>query len=76
MYRMASTQKDGAFVFKGVRPGSYRLFAFEEVEPFAWLDPDFLKPVETLGEFISISEGEKITKQLTPIPPEALLPSR
>ena len=25
---------------------------------------------------IAVSEGEKITKQLTPIPPEALLPSR
>jgi hypothetical protein len=76
LYRLASSENQGTFVFKGVRPGSYKLFAFEEVEPFAWFDPEFLKPVESLGESITVSEGEKVTKQLTPVPPESLLPQR
>lgn len=76
MYRSTSTQGNGAFIFKGVRPGAYKLFAFEEVEAFAWLDPDFLKPVESLGESISVADGDKVTRQLTPVPPDALLPGR
>ena len=76
LYRTASAQNQGTFIFKGVRPGSYKLFAFEEVEPLAWLDPDFLKPVESLAEAVTVSEGEKTTRQLTPVPPESLLPQR
>lgn len=76
MYRSTTTQDGGTFVLRGVRPGAYKLFAFEEVESFAWLDPEFLKPVESLGESISVGEGEKITRQLTPVPPDALLPGR
>ncbi|PYP89815.1 MAG: hypothetical protein DMG65_12915 [Candidatus Angelobacter sp. Gp1-AA117] len=76
LYRVTSSENRGTFVFKGVRPGSYKLFAFEEVEPFAWFDPEFLKPVESLGESVTVGEGEKITKQLTPVPPESLLPQR
>jgi hypothetical protein len=74
MYRATSTQDQGTFSFKGVRPGSYKLFAFEEIEVFAWLDPDFLKLVESLGESISVAEGDKVTRQLAPISPEMLLP--
>ena len=76
LYRVTAAQNQGTFVFKGVRPGAYKLFAFEEIEPFAWLDPEFLKPVESLGESVTVGEGEKITKQLTPVPPESLLPQR
>ena len=76
MYRSMVTQDQGPFVFKGVRPGAYKLFAFQDVEAMAWLDPEFLKPVESLGEAISVGEGERTTRQLTPIPPDALLPGR
>ena len=76
MYRSTAAQENGTFLFKGVRPGAYKIFAFEEAEAFAWLDPDFLKPVESLGEPVSVDDGEKATRQLTPIPPDALLPGR
>jgi hypothetical protein len=76
MYRTASTQDHGVFVFKGVRPGTYKLFAFEDVEPFAWLDAEVMKPVESLGETISVVEGDRVARQLVTIPAEALLPGR
>ncbi|HEY6347991.1 MAG TPA: carboxypeptidase-like regulatory domain-containing protein [Candidatus Angelobacter sp.] len=75
MYRSTTTQENGTFLVKGVRPGAYKLFAFEDVEAFSWLDPDFLRPAETLGEPISVGEGEKATRQLTPISPDLLLPA-
>jgi hypothetical protein len=71
MYRMAATE-DGAFALKGVRPGTYKLFALEEVEPFAWLDPDFMARVEPFGESISVVDGDHPTIKLSPIPPDAV----
>jgi hypothetical protein len=74
MYRSTSTGDHGRFVFKGVRPGSYKLYAFESIEPFAWLNPDVLKPIEEMGESITLSPGEKVSRRLVPVPSEALLP--
>jgi len=76
MYRSTTTGDQGTFLFKGVRPGSYKLFAFEDVEAFSWLDPEFLKPVESMGEPITVGEGEKVTRKLSAVPPDALLPGR
>lgn len=72
-YRVISTEDQGTFVFKGVRPGSYKLFALEEVTPFAWLDPEFLSQVEPMAESVSVAEGDRATLRLVPISPEALL---
>jgi len=76
MYRSMPADENGTFFFRGAPPGTYKLFAFEEIETLAWLDPEFLKPVEALGEAISVAEGEKATRQLTLIPADALLPAR
>ena len=76
MYRTTTTQENGTFLLKGVRPGAYKLFAFQDVEAFSWLDPEFLRPVEALGESISVGEGEKAARQLTPIPSDLLVPAR
>ena len=75
-YRFSPTDSQGAFTFKGVRPGGYRLFAFESIAPFAWMDPNTLNGVEDLGQDLVVNEGERLTRQLKPIPYEAVLPSR
>jgi len=74
-YRFSSTNSRGAFIFKGVRPGSYRLFAFESIAPFAWMDPNTLNGVEDLGQDLVLKESERLTLQIKPIPYEAVLPS-
>jgi hypothetical protein len=76
MYRIASVQDQGAFVFKGVRPGTYKLFAFEDIEPFAWLDTEVMKLVESRGETVSVAEGDRVARELAVIPAETLLPPR
>jgi hypothetical protein len=75
-YRFTSTDSRGAFLFKGVRPGDYRLFAFESIAPFAWMDPGILNAVEDLGQELVVNESERLTRQLKPIPYDAVLPSR
>lgn len=74
MYRITNSTERGAFTLKGVRPGSYKLFAFQEIEPYEWFDPEQLKMVEAMGEPITVSAGENTLKDLVAIPPEALLP--
>jgi Carboxypeptidase regulatory-like domain len=74
LFRVVSAGENGVFVFKGVRPGAYKLFAFEDLEPFAWLDSDLVKSVDSMGEPVVVSEGDQATRQLAVIPAEALLP--
>ena len=74
-YRFSSTDSQGGFVFKGVPPGGYRLFAFESIAPFAWMDPNILNGVEDLGQALVVKEAERLTRQIKPIPYEAVLPS-
>ncbi|HEX3152982.1 MAG TPA: carboxypeptidase regulatory-like domain-containing protein [Candidatus Angelobacter sp.] len=76
VYRFSATNSRGAFNFKGVRPGSYRLFAFESIAPFAWMDPAILNSVEDLGQDLVVRASEQSTLQLKAIPYDAVLPSR
>jgi 5-hydroxyisourate hydrolase-like protein (transthyretin family) len=42
----ASTDQHGRFSTPNLAPGEYLLFAWDEVEPGAWQDPNFLEPFE------------------------------
>jgi hypothetical protein len=76
MFRAAATQEQGLFVFKGVRPGNYKLFAFEDIEAQAWLDSEILKSAEALGEPVTVAEGERVNRRVRLVPPELLVPAR
>jgi hypothetical protein len=51
-----------------VVPGEYRVYAWEDVEYGAWMDPDFMKPLESRGEAVSVSEGGRQAIQVNLIP--------
>jgi hypothetical protein len=74
MYRVTNATERGLFTLKDVRPGSYKLFAFREIEPFEWFDPEELKLVEDMGLSITVAEGESALRDIVAIPPETLLP--
>ncbi len=42
LYRVASSDQFGNFQADNVAPGSYKVLAWSEVEPYAWFDPDFI----------------------------------
>ena len=44
---------------RGIPPGEYKLFSWEEVELGAWEDPEFLKPFEEKGGKIALQEGDQ-----------------
>jgi Carboxypeptidase regulatory-like domain len=59
----AGADQQGRFQMKGMPPGSYKLFAWEDVEPDAWFDPEFLRPIESRGEPVKIqSKGSASVK--------------
>jgi len=47
------------------------VFAWEDVETGAYMDPEFMKPVEKLGESVTIRENSKELLKLKLIPAEA-----
>jgi hypothetical protein len=63
-YAMAGADDAGHFEFQGVTPGRYKLYAFEELDPSAYQDPNFLKPYETLSEPFEVAEGSRADRQI------------
>ncbi len=71
LYKTVTTDQTGHFTVKNIDPGEYKLFAWEDLEYGAYLDPDFLRPVEAHGQSISIAEGGRENVQISLIPAEA-----
>jgi hypothetical protein len=70
LFKTANTDQNGHFTIRGVRPGEYKVFAWEMLESEAYQDPDFLKTYESAGEAVSIKERSHETVQLKLIPAE------
>jgi hypothetical protein len=69
--RTMRTDSKGKFVIRGVAPGIYRLFAFEDIEINELLNqPDQLKSYEANAQLVRVEEGGKYTVELKPVPAE------
>ena len=67
-YKTSNTDQYGHFEIRGVPPGHYKAFAWEKVDPGAYVDPDFLKPFESKAESFDIAANEQKSVQLKMIP--------
>jgi protocatechuate 3,4-dioxygenase beta subunit len=67
-YKTVTTDQNGAYTLKSLTPGDYKAFAWEDLEPGAYMDPDFMKPLESKGEPVTIRESDQKTLSLTMIP--------
>lgn len=63
-----SADEKGAVTFKGMKPGEYRLIAWEDIPPGAAQDPEFLKPFEGRGESVKLDASGKQAVQVKAIP--------
>ncbi len=59
LYRLAETDEYGRFQFQGLRPGKYRLYAWEEFEAGAQFDPDVTAPFQARSLAVEVAEGER-----------------
>jgi hypothetical protein len=57
-YKTTSTDQYGNFQLRGITPGEYVIFAWEEIEGGAYRDPDFLRPFEKRGQSLRVQEGQ------------------
>ena len=71
MYKETTTDQYGHFELRGIAPGDYNLFSWEEVEYGAWQDEEFLKPFEKKGQKLELHEGDRKNADLTAIKTKA-----
>jgi hypothetical protein len=64
MYKVTGTDNQGRFQLPGLRPGDYRVFAWENIERGTWIDSTFLRLNEERGVTIHIDEGQVQTATL------------
>jgi hypothetical protein len=64
-FRTATVDASGHFTLRGVAPGSYRILAWDHVDPNAvFYDPEFLKPYEGGGQNLEVQSKGKHTAEL------------
>jgi len=73
LYKIINANERGTFTLRGVPPGGYKLFGFQEIEPFGWLDPEILNMVDEMGEPVTVAPGDTVQRDLIAIPPHKLL---
>lgn len=64
LYKTTNTDQDGRFTLRGIAPGEYKLFAWEDVDTGAYRDPDFLRPYEDRGKAARVEERALLNFQL------------
>lgn len=64
LFRTTVADQYGRFTLQGIAPGDYKLFAWEEVENDAWLDPEFLRPFESAARSITVRENGREAVQV------------
>lgn len=63
-YKQTTTDQYGRFILRGITPGDYKLFSWDEVEEGAWEDASFLKPFEEESTAVHVEEGDSKTVNL------------
>jgi protocatechuate 3,4-dioxygenase beta subunit len=66
-YVIASTDQNGRYTAKGIVPGDYRAYAFDQLEAGAYQDREFMKAWEGRGEKVTLQENGHETLQLKAI---------
>jgi protocatechuate 3,4-dioxygenase beta subunit len=72
--RMTTTDQNGRFSLKGIAPGEYKVYAWEDLEPGAYADPEYLKPHEGKATKLSLKNKGQEQVSLVQIPAEASEP--
>ncbi len=70
LHRSATADQAGNFSLRGVAPGDYTLYAWEDVEQGAWLDPEFLKKYSGQAKPVTVRDSGREALQLKQIPVE------
>jgi hypothetical protein len=68
LFKATNTDQSGRFTLLGIPPGDYKVFAWDEIEPFAFTDPEILRQYEPQAKAVRIGELSKETFEMKVIP--------
>jgi Carboxypeptidase regulatory-like domain len=69
-YRTTVSALDGTFAIRGIVPGDYRLFGWDDLEPNAHLNAEFMQSYQQLGTLVRVEPGRTHAVPLRVIPLE------
>jgi hypothetical protein len=58
LYRRATTDREGHFRLRGLAPGDYSFYAWDDLERGAWESVEFMRAFEGRGHFVRLREGK------------------
>ncbi|HET7748477.1 MAG TPA: carboxypeptidase regulatory-like domain-containing protein [Terriglobales bacterium] len=61
LYQPATTDQNGQFTVRGLRPGEYQVYAWQDIESYAFLDPDFMRTYENRGTALKADPNGRYT---------------
>jgi Carboxypeptidase regulatory-like domain len=67
-FLFGETDQHGHFTIRGIPPGGYKLYSWQDVEDTVWHDPNFLKAQEANGVSVKVEEGSDQKVDLKPSP--------
>jgi hypothetical protein len=67
LYRTTTTDSFGKASLTNIAPGSYTLFAWQDIEANAWQNGDALRPFQDRGVAVTIGENAKANQTITVI---------
>jgi hypothetical protein len=63
-----AANESGIVTFKALRPGEYKVLAWEDIEPGAYLDPDFVAPFDGKAKTVKLDASGHEAVQIKVIP--------
>jgi hypothetical protein len=64
LFKSVLSTSSGEFKIQGITPGNYKLFAWQEVEIDAWLNPEFMREFEERGVPVVVTESSNETVEV------------
>lgn len=74
LYRVTTADSFGRFDIEAIAPGTYHLYAWDELEPGAHMDPDLLRADEQRSTKIQVAARAGATVEITVIPANGRVP--
>ena len=68
LYKIAVTDQNGRFAMMGITPGDYKLFGWNGLEPYRFMDPDFISKFESDSTPVHVDESSAQAIQVRMIP--------
>ena len=71
LMKTSQSDQNGKFTFRGITPGSYKIFAWEGIEANSYMDPEVISQYEQQAKAVRILEGQKLVSEVKIIPVKA-----